>query len=392
MTAILNSYSFPKPTATTTGLKLFIDPSDGACFSRNKISFGKDIFSFTSPFGVNNGSQSRDTITSPVGSTPLKMTVTGADPHIGSYNGGSPTNTGIAINSGETWTISFYVKGSINTSGEVFIFGADVNGVAFNNGFYDIAAVGYSVTTEWTRKSITYTFTNAASKNLQFRFDGPNAYTTTHNLWFDGLQIERGSTVTNFNSSNSTTLLTDLSGTGSNGTINGGASLSLDGTHLILDGVNDYISGSIPTLSGNAPHTIDSWFNLSSYGAARMWLFVLGQYNTGAHHWILSNETSTQFGSWGQGTQTNPTIQLNQWINIVTTFDGTTFKCYKNGDIVGSVATTFNFTNSQYNIGLRTGAEAFMNGKIATMKLYDRSLSEVEVSQNFNSLRSRFSI
>ena len=391
MTAILNSYSFPIPTATSTGLKLFIDPSDSTCFSRNKISFGTDIYSFTSFAGVNSGSQSRDTIASPVGSTPLKMTVTGSDPHLGTYNSGLSSNT-VAVNQGETWTLSFYVKGSINTSGEVFIFGADVNGVAYNNGFYDIAAIGYSVTTDWTRISMSYTFTNAASKFLQFRFDGPNTYTSTHNLWFDGLQIEKGSTATNFNSSNSTTLLKDLSGAGSNGTISGGAGLSLDGTHIVLDGIDDYIYGSIPTLSGNAPHTVDSWFNLSSYGAARMWIFVLGQYGQGSHHWILSGETSAQFGVWSGAGQTSPTIQLNQWVNIVTTFDGTTLSCYKNGNLVTSTAATFNFTSTAYNIGLRIGGEAYMNGKLATMKVYDRGLTEAEVSQNFNSLRSRFSI
>lgn len=391
MTAILNSYSFPKPTATTNGLKLFLDPSDGACFSRNKISFGTDIYSFTSTFGVNNGSQLRDTIASPAGSTPLKMTVTGADPHIGSYNQLS-ANTAVAINSGETWTISFYVKGSINTSGEVFLFGADVNGVAYNNGFYDITAMGYNVTTDWTRISMSYTFTNAASKFLQFRLDGPNIYTTNHFLWFDGLQIEKGSIATNFNSSISTTLLKDLSGSLSNGTITGGATLSLDGTHISLDGVDDYISGSIPTLSGNAPHTVDSWFNLSSYGAARMWLFVLGQYGQGANHWILSGENGAQFGVWSGAGQTSPSIQLNQWVNIVTTFDGTTLNAYKNGNLVTSIPATFNFSSNQYNIGLRIGGEAYMNGKLATMKVYDRGLTEAEVSQNFNSLRSRFSI
>jgi hypothetical protein len=388
MTAILNSYSFPKPTATTTGLKLFIDPSDGACFSRNKISFGKDIFSFTSPFSVNNGSQSRDTITSPVGSTPLKMTVTGGDPHIRSYNGPT-TNTGIAINSGETWTISFYVKGSITTSGEVFLFGADVDGVAFNNGFYDIAAVGYSVTTEWTRKSMTYTFTNAASKNLQFRFDGPNAYTTTHNLWFDGLQIERGSTITNFNSSNSTTLLTDLSGTGSNGTINGGASLSVDGTHLVFDGVNDYISFasySQPAYETSTNFTWDTWLNNES---------SLSQV-------ILGVRTAADLANFTKLTPTNfefypnnfaATIPQSSWTNIVIVKNSTTISYYRNQNLIGTLSAPNTKISMPFYIGGDPGtAGEYFLGKIATVKVYDRALTEVEVSQNFNSLRSRFSI
>jgi len=388
VTTILNSYSFPKPTPVTSNLKLFIDPSDSACFSRNKISFGTDIYSFTSFAGVNNGSQSRDTISSPVGSTPLRMTVTGNDPHLGTYNSGLTSNT-VAVNQGETWTLSFYVKGSINTSGEVFIFGADINGVAYNNGFYDIAAIGYSVTTEWTRISMTYTFTNAASKFLQFRFDGPNTYTSTHQLWFDGLQIEKGTSATNFNSSNSSTLLKDLSGNSANGTIVGGAALESNGSSLVFDGVDDYVSFSNyvqPAYQNATGFTWDMWLYNQSSGSQ----VILGVRTT-ADLANFTKITPTNFEFYPNNLAA--TIPQNSWVNIVAIKNGTTLFYYKNQELVGTFSAPNTKISMPFYIGGDPGAPGeYFTGKIASVRVYDRALTEAEVSQNFNSLRTRFSL
>jgi hypothetical protein len=59
---------------------------------------------------ANQSTIAKDTIESPVGNTPLRMDITGNDPHIYSY-GGLQWNLGEA-SVGETWTVSVYAKAS----------------------------------------------------------------------------------------------------------------------------------------------------------------------------------------------------------------------------------------------------------------------------------------
>jgi hypothetical protein len=187
---------------------------------------------------------------------------------------------------------------------------------------------------------------------------------------------------------------TDLSVSGNALTLTNGPTFAstAGGGAIVFDGVDDYASGSVsPVFTGNAPHSIDVWFYLTSYGGGRSWILVLGSYNGGAEHWILSSATGTQWGVWGAA-QLSPNIPLNTWINVITTFDGTTYTCYKNGVSIGSTAATFNFTSNVLYLGLKLGGEVNMTGSIASCRMYSRALTAAEVVQNFNSIRGRFGI
>jgi hypothetical protein len=187
---------------------------------------------------------------------------------------------------------------------------------------------------------------------------------------------------------------TDLSVSGNALTLTNGPTFvsTSGGGAIVFDGVDDYASGSVsPVFTGNASHSIDAWFFLTSYSAGRSWILLLGPYAGGSEHWILYSATSTQWGVYG-GAQISPNIPLNTWINIITTFDGTTYTCYKNGVSVGSTAATFNFTGNILYLGLKLGGEFNMTGSIASCKLYSRALSANEVRQNFAAHRGRFGI
>lgn len=187
---------------------------------------------------------------------------------------------------------------------------------------------------------------------------------------------------------------TDLSISGNALTLTNGPTFAstTEGGAIVLDGVDDYASGNVsPVFTGNAPHSIDLWFYLTSYSAGRSWILQLGPYTTGSEHWILYSAASTQWGVFG-GAQISPNIPLNTWINIITTFDGTTYTCYKNGISVGSTAATFNFTGNILYLGLKLSGEFNMTGSIASCKLYSRALSATEVVQNFNTMRGRFNV
>lgn len=217
-------------------------------------------------------------------------------------------------------------------------------------------------------------------------FTGAPVVDSSLQLWLDAGQTSSYSGTGN--------TWSDLSVSGNALTLTNGPTFASTGGggSIVFDGVDDYASGSVsPVFTGNAPHSIDLWFYLTSYSAGRSWILQLGPYTTGSEHWILYSATSTQFGVFA-GAQISPNIPLNTWINIITTFDGTTYTCYKNGVSVGSTAATFNFTGNILYLGLKLGGEFNMTGSIASCKLYSRALTGAEVVQNYNALSGRFGL
>jgi TRAP-type C4-dicarboxylate transport system substrate-binding protein len=75
------------------------------------------------------------------------------------------------------------------------------------------------------------------------------------------------------------------------------------------------------------------------------------------------------------------------------TYNGTTISGYKNGSLFGTTASTRSFTAGSINIGKgAVSASEYFTGYIPMVQIYDRPLSDAEVSQNFNALRGRFGI
>jgi hypothetical protein len=217
-------------------------------------------------------------------------------------------------------------------------------------------------------------------------FSGPNVVTDGLVLCIDAANPKSypGSGTTWF----------DVSGNGRNLTLFNGTSYNSAG-HFDFDGIDDYAQTSINGLGTGAsiPHSLEMWVNFNTMTSPRWWLAVIGQFNTGAHHWI--GTTTTQFGAWSAECQRTPTLTpATNWMQIVGTFDGTTLTYYVNSVNTGGscAASGFNFTNTDFTIGLRIGAEAYFNGKVAVSSIYNRALSATEITQNFNALRGRYGI
>ena len=188
----------------------------------------------------------------------------------------------------------------------------------------------------------------------------------------------------------------DISGNGRNLSLVNGVSFNPAG-YFDFDGVNDYaVTSNCGIGTGNSAHTLEMWVNADSWtnNNRRWWLAVIGQYNTGAHHWIGQSTTATAFGVWA-GSQTSPTLQATgNWQQIVGTHDGTTLKYYVNASQSGSTVTaSFNFTNANLNIGKRiNNLEDYYNGKISVISVYNRALSAAEVTQNYNAIKGRYGL
>jgi len=114
----------------------------------------------------------------------------------------------------------------------------------------------------------------------------------------------------------------------------------------------------------------------------------------------------TQFAVWDDGgykmsgTGTGTAFATNTWIHAMFTVTNGSQFAYQNtvqvnsgtGSYTGSSSTNlYEFTAGTYN---RPGGGygGYFQGSIAQIRVYNRALTVAEVSQNFNSQRSKFGV
>jgi hypothetical protein len=208
------------------------------------------------------------------------------------------------------------------------------------------------------------------------------------------------------------TTWTDLSGRGNTGTLTNGPTYnSANGGSIVFDGVNDYALVTNPTTLQNQNFTISTWVNPGTQNTAI--ISIIDFEHVVGNGWVLQSEDATTnryyYFAWYDGTQFQPTgaggfgvgkgiqITTSVWQNIVYSKSGTSLLGYINGNqVYTGTASNSNvnyLSNRNLQIGSGTGGGArFLTGRIPQASIYNRALSASEVSQNFNALRSRFSI
>lgn len=152
------------------------------------------------PFATsaNQATMSADaTVTdSPAGGVPLRMVSNGSnDPYTSTYNN-SQWNVAEA-KSGDVWTFSVYVKSDASRECQLFLFEADASGAYTSH-----TNQTFTATTSWQRFSVTRTLADSTTTHIQVRVDGADTGNTSGDTWwFDGIQVEKGSTLTTFDAS-----------------------------------------------------------------------------------------------------------------------------------------------------------------------------------------------
>jgi hypothetical protein len=329
------------------------------------------------------------------GSIPIKMAVTGNDPFTGGY-GYLAANLAPAL-SGQTWTISVWAKASVATTGALFIFGADTNGAVFT--INDYGAGGISITTSWQRFSYSFTFSNANTRYIQFRLDGPDTGGTGVNIWWDGLQVERASSATPFNPYYfGNTIWKDVSGNNRTATLTNGPLFNSTNKGVItFDGSDDYattgVSGIVPTSS--APYTVSVWLyrntNNSSY---RELLSQWTSANSGNSFYFGFQNSDVRFtDNWTPITVAGAG-NTGVWMNLVGVYTLSNAYIYLNGSLSATKGSGFTYTGTGPLIIARQGelSSEYFDGRIANILIYNRALSAAEISQNYEMDKIRFGL
>lgn len=157
--------------------------------SVNIFDDSKDIYAWIE----NTGAQPHQcviikdtTTTSPVGSSPLKMTATGSDPHILTY--GAPEFNLADISQNRTWDISFYAKSTKTSTCQLYVFEVPESG-EYVAGEAIFSYQTFNLTNEWQKLSYSATMSSSTATQLQIRLDGPQNAAVDDVVWFDGLTI-----------------------------------------------------------------------------------------------------------------------------------------------------------------------------------------------------------
>lgn len=195
------------------------------------------------------------------------------------------------------------------------------------------------------------------------------------------------------------TSITDLSGNGRTMTLTNGASV-VDGV-FVLDGSNDHVAyGYGTTFDWTAiPWTVMFWANPTDFTyAAVVDLIVAGN-----GHFIFELSGTyirvnfrTPGGSSTYLVDYATTINTGEWYHCAFTRSGTTFKGYLDGNLVATNTNT-NFSNSQGMTAIRIGysadydaADRTFEGSVGPLSIYESTLTDSQVLQNYNAQKGRF--
>jgi hypothetical protein len=191
--------------------------------------------------------------------------------------------------------------------------------------------------------------------------------------------------------------VTDSSGQANNGTSAGNATTATGKYYMggTFDGTGDYVSigsGKFDTISNG---TIAFWINQNSSATD----------NAVFTHYVDGNNRFTAYyrGSTGKmmfdgcvasGSCTNivassTSLTLSTWTHVTVTFGANGMKIYLNGKLDGTSTSTANFTSIGTSTandigGISPLSGAWLNGKLDDLRIYNRNLSDDEISQLAN--------
>jgi len=233
--------------------------------------------------------------------------------------------------------------------------------------------------------------------------------------YLNGPQIVRDGLVLYLDAGNrrsypgSGTSWTDLSGNGNTGTLTNGPTFDSENLGSIsFDGVNDFVTtgknfDSESPINGffadaTARWSVSSWFRPDTSNATGGVVIGKGGGIGGVATLAIWEAGTTLNTRLRGGTILAITTSMNTaWHEVVVTWDGTTANAYYDGSFVstisiGTAALQTNFLAvGASGVSGATG-NTFMLGRTADLKVYNRPLTALEVTQNYNALRSRFGV
>jgi hypothetical protein len=303
------------------------------------------------------------------------------------------------IHSGNRTNFNFNLQTGV-ISGVSLASGENYGSYDLGNGWYQ---VWYTSTTPTTGSNLYY----------------PQLTLTSGSVFIGGIQIEMNNYATPFTTSSRTSWY-DLSGNNNIATLQ---SSSISGSIPVFPAANNRVLqfdgtssfASIPNSSnlvfGNGDFTVGMWIKtpISSVGegSPSQWGPIISKGCTtsapAGTWWFAQNSTnnnritfniSSTIGSEFVCSLTTPTL-VDGWHNVVFTRSGSTGTLYTDG-VRSSIDTTTDsdlFSTAPIYLGSTSPRPQKKTGMgLSQVQIYNRTLSQAEITQNYNALKSRFGL
>jgi hypothetical protein len=189
----------------------------------------------------------------------------------------------------------------------------------------------------------------------------------------------------------------DLSRNGNSGNLMGSTFSNLQKGNIVFNGASDYvdINNGSPVLSNNE-YTKIIWFYVNSFSNANNLISGGSGSGQGQHAFWLGATNKLQSGHNGSWNivESSTTLNLNTWYCGAVTFSSAAgWKLYLNGVLEDSSADNITFSgDGNVFIGSYDTGSNLFNGSISNAIIYDRTLSDSEITSIYNSFLPRFII
>lgn len=216
------------------------------------------------------------------------------------------------------------------------------------------------------------------------------AYNNGPYIITDGLIVCLDASVMKSYGGGNGTTFNDLSTNNYNGTIYNSPSIDMIKGTISLTSNNDYLE--IPHVLQSL--TIDFWFNTPNTNNAAIIYAGLDQYNSAAWQWSLfyyGNQLLWRPNGGGGGTNITNFVTINNWYHFVMTRSNGNSSIYING-VFRSTNTANPIPTVTGNIRVGKAGAVYWNGSFGPIKIYDKTLNNTEILQNYNALKGRFGL
>jgi hypothetical protein len=395
------------PQIVSSGLVLNLDAGNSKSYSTNRFqALGTGLITENVTFAINGtGTFQRVATGTVIGGYTIRPNDVVYSYALGvngcHYHGNS---TPVIAGSYATFSFDYLVTGATNYPSTDYL--ANFEGVAG-------ASIGIANTLQnvWQRRSFTFGPISTSGNLNMYLYPGACGATRladTGTIYYRNPKVELTNTDTGnstFNSTSNIGLWYDLSGNANNGTLAGATGGPISNVsnkgNILFDGVDDYVSiTNVSSLRPINELTIEMVVKAVTTTAGWNHLFGINPYTS--YSPLVFLETGGQLIRalhFVDGVEyrcnTNETISTSVFKHVVFTFKpGDAIRSYFNG-----VASTTNSipngtlsynTSNAFLIGY-LGAN-WPNVQFGLVRMYNKALTQAEVSQNFQATRTRFGL
>ena len=183
---------------------------------------------------------------------------------------------------------------------------------------------------------------------------------------------------------------------GDNHGTNNGADLTATGVYgqaAEFNGSGDYIQTDTWNNLGfgdNAVHTISLWLNPNDVSSNYQRVFGTQKNNAGFVLFENLDSAGQLEMFYGDGStvsrlEANDVLKQGNWVHVAVSYDdNNSFRLYVNGLLYGEKSNSYTGSSNNLNFGTDVSSQAYLDGKIDDVRIYDKALTPVQVEKLYH--------